>query len=159
MGGGRSAALIRFALLSVRAGGAEVLALGAGPGAGVGPNEHCAKSKQLASATTATPSLDIRAVARTRKRARLGCEVMGTFCASFGCHLTISSRSRRCGRLDRCCPATTPATGGRSCRKPSQLRCTTVGTCGTGEEIDNEQGHSRARPVVDAHRSSRFPSG
>jgi hypothetical protein len=77
MGGGRSVALIRFALLSVRAAGAGVLPLGAGLGAGGGPNEHCVKTKQLASATTATPSLDIRAVARTRKRARLGGDIMG----------------------------------------------------------------------------------
>ena len=52
MGGGRSAALIRFALLSVRAGGAGVLPLGAGSGAAGEPShEHCAKTKQLASAT------------------------------------------------------------------------------------------------------------
>ena len=52
MGGGRSAALIRFALLSVRTGGAGVLPLGAGSGAaGRAPShEHCAKTKQLASA-------------------------------------------------------------------------------------------------------------
>jgi ribosomal protein L19 len=34
-----------------------------------------------------------------------------------------------------------------------------VVTCGTGEEIDNEQGHSRARPVVDAGDLPAFRPG
>jgi hypothetical protein len=57
MGGGRSAALITFALLMVRTGGETVFSLGSGAGAdGELSQAHCADTRQHAIRTAATLS-------------------------------------------------------------------------------------------------------
>jgi hypothetical protein len=81
--GGRSAALIKLALLMVRSCGvALVLGLRVGAGGGVS-HEHCAKIKQLPMATAATPNRPSLGNAFLVTRTGPGRDVMGTLCAAI----------------------------------------------------------------------------